>query len=178
MMRSYFTSSPHQPSTSRGAVTSSRHMDALFWINVLSRWLHVTSAVIGIGALVFLRLGVHPILQAQEPSVRQAAMRQLRSRFIGIFHGAFGLMLLTGIYNLWVALPQVRTLTYHSLYHSLIGTKILLAVVLFGIVTAALSSSAASGSMEQGRPRGIGLSIILALVILFLGAVLRRLWQT
>src|SRR5437870_3298608 len=32
-------------------------MDPIFWFNVLTRWLHITSAAIGIGALVFLRLG-------------------------------------------------------------------------------------------------------------------------
>ena len=50
------------------------------------------------------------------------------------------------------------------------------ALVLFGIISAVLSSSPASGNIEEGRPHWITVIIILALVILLLSAILRRLW--
>ena len=58
------------------------------------------------------------------------------------------LLLLTGGYNFWVAIPKVRTLAYHALYQSIIGTKILLVLILFGFISAALSSSPASANMQ------------------------------
>jgi uncharacterized membrane protein len=152
-------------------------MDAQFWVNVLSRWLHVASAVVGIGGVVFLRVALMPAMAAQEASVREAAMGPVVRRFKIIVHSAIGLLLLTGTYNLLVVLPKVRTLTYHSLYHSILGTKILLALVLFGIALAVLSSPPAFGNMQKS-PRGwVTVLVALGFVILLLSAILRRLWD-
>jgi hypothetical protein len=76
-----------------------------------------------------------------------------------------------------VVMPKVRELTYRSLYHSIIGTKILLAFVLFGILTAVLVSASRAALMEEWRPRWLPWTIVLSLVILLLGATLRRLWD-
>jgi uncharacterized membrane protein len=152
-------------------------MDFLFWFNVFTRWLHVTSAVIGIGALIFLHLVLYPSLAAQDAASRQALMAQMLPRVKLVLHSALGLLLLTGVYNFIVVLPKVGTLSYPSLYHSVIGTKILLALVLFGIVTAMLASSPASGNMQERRSSWVTVSVILALVILLFSATLRRLWD-
>src|SRR5688572_18436140 len=109
-------------------------MDALFWLNVLTRWLHVSSAVTWVGARIFLALVIRPALAAQEPSARQAMMAAVLPRVKTVIHSALGLLLLTGFYNYFVAIPKVRELVYRSLYHPIIGTKILLAFVLMGIV--------------------------------------------
>jgi uncharacterized membrane protein len=151
-------------------------MDPLFWLNVVTRWLHVTSAVTGIGALLFLALVIRPALAAQEAPARQALLVSVLPRVKTVLHSALGLLLLTGFYNYFIAIPKVRDLTYRSLYHPVIGTKVLLAFVLFGIVSAALASTSASATMEEGRWRWLPLMVILALVILFLSAVLRRMW--
>jgi putative copper export protein len=152
-------------------------MGSLFWFNVFVRWLHVTSAVVGVGALIFWRLVLIPAEQARDAAGRQQLMDEVLPPFKRIVHSALGLLLLTGAYNFWAAIPKVPALTYHTLYHSIIGTKILLVLVLFGMVTAVLSSSPASGNMQEGRRRWVTLIILLALVILFLSAILRRLWD-
>jgi uncharacterized membrane protein len=151
-------------------------MDPLFWFNVITRWLHVTCAVVGIGAFVFWRLVLMPALAAQEPGARQALAARLAPRLKTLVHSALGLLLLTGFYNYSVAIPKVRTLAYRSLYHPIIGTKILLALVLFGIATALLSSRSGSGNIGEERSGGLTLILVLAIIILFLSAILRRLW--
>ena len=151
-------------------------MDALFWFNVLTRWLHVTSAVIAVGALLLLPLLLIPALQVQEPAVRQAMLAQVAPRLRIVLHSALGLLLVTGFYNYWVAIPKVRALENRSLYHPIIGTKILLALILFGMVSALLSSRDVAANMGEDRSRWLAVLIILALVILFLSAILRRLW--
>jgi len=152
-------------------------MGSLFWFNVFTRWLHLTSAVVGVGALIFWRLVLIPAEQTRDAPGRQKLMGDILPPFRRIVHSALGLLLLTGGYNFWVAIPKVGALTYRALYHSIIGTKIVLVLVLFGMVTSELSSSPASGNMQEGRRRWVTLIIILALVILFLSAILRRLWD-
>jgi uncharacterized membrane protein len=152
-------------------------MNSLFWFNVFVRWLHVTSAVTAIGAMIFMRVVLQPVVAAQDPSTRQVMVERVLPRFKTLLHSALGLLLLTGAYNLWIAIPKVRSLAYHTLYHSVVGTKILLVLVLFGFVGAVLSSSPAAANMQESRQRWLTVLIVLALVILFLSAILRRLWD-
>src|SRR3954454_250178 len=126
-------------------------MTALFWFNVLTRWLHVTSAVTAVGAFLFVRLVLLPSVSGQDSGARQAALGAMIPRLKSVIHAALGLLLLTGFYNYTVAMPKARALAYHSLYSSVIGTKILLALILFGLATALLSSLSASGNMGEGR---------------------------
>jgi putative copper export protein len=152
-------------------------MDAIFWLNVLSRWLHVASAVTLVGGILFLGLAFIPGMAGQDASVRQAVMGPVVRRFKIIVHSAIGLLLLTGFYNFITGLPKARTLVYHSLYQSVLGTKILLAFILFGIAFPLLSSPPAFGNMEAGRRRWVTVLVVLGLVILLFSAVLRRLWD-
>jgi putative copper export protein len=152
-------------------------MDAIFWVNVLSRWLHVASAVVLVGGLVFLGVALLPGMAGQDAAVRQAAMGPVVRRFKILVHSAIGLLLLTGFYNFMVVLPKARTLVYHSLYQSVLGTKILLALVLFGIAFPLLSSPPTFGNMEAGRRRWVTVLMLLGLVILLFFSVLRRLWD-
>jgi uncharacterized membrane protein len=152
-------------------------MGPLFWFNVFTRWLHVTCAVVGIGAIIFWRLALQPAMDAQEAGARQAVLGRLEPRFKMIVHAALGLLILTGAYNFYAAIPKIPTLAYHSLYHSIIGTKIVLALALFGIVSAVLSSAPASGTMQERRRGWLTLIVVMALVIFFLSAILRRLWD-
>ena len=152
-------------------------MDSLFWLNVFSRWLHVTSAVVFVGALIFARLVLEPALAAQEPSAREAMMRQVLPRFKSLLHASIGLLLVTGAYNLYAAIPQVKTLSHRSLYDSLIGAKVLLALVLFAFVTALVSSSSAFAKIQEMRRQWLTLLIVMSLAILLLAAILRRLWN-
>jgi hypothetical protein len=152
-------------------------MDALFWFNVLTRWLHVASAVVGVGAFVFLGLVLYPALKAQDAAVRQAVTGQVLPRVRRLVHWALGLLLLTGFYNyLVVSIPKVRAEGIGSLYHPVIGIKILLALALFGTATAALSFAPVSDNMQARRERWVTVNIIMAVVILLLSAFLRRLW--
>jgi len=152
-------------------------MDAIFWVNVLSRWLHVLSAVTLVGGILFLGLAFIPAVAGQDASVREAVMGPVVRRFKILVHSAIGLLLLTGFYNFMVVLPKARTLVYHSLYQSVIGTKILLAFVLFGIAFPLLSAPATWGNMEQGRRRWVTVLMALGLVLLLFSSVLRRLWD-
>jgi putative copper export protein len=147
-------------------------MDAWFWLNVITRWLHVTCAVIGVGALMSVGLVLLPALGAQDAALREQVLQRSKR----VVHMALGLGLLTGFWNFYVAIPKIQALEHRSLYQPLIGVKILLALALLGLVSPLLSSALASGNMEEGRSRGVMPLIALALLILFLSAILRRLW--
>ncbi|MFN3653111.1 MAG: hypothetical protein ACK47B_26320 [Armatimonadota bacterium] len=146
-------------------------MDAMFWVNLLMRWLHVASAVVGIGATVMMRFVVMP--NAAELAARiQPAYKRL-------IHSSLGLVLLTGFYNyLVVSIPAVRAareqqLPGFEMYHAVMGVKMLLSLVLFGIAIFALQPR--EGAAEN-RKSLLSVNVVLGFLILLVAAYLRRLW--
>src|SRR5262245_53396551 len=117
-------------------------MTALFWLNVIVRWLHVSSAVVGVGALVFLRLVLLPA--AADSGDGLAARVIPRAKLL--LHTALGLLLLTGFYNLYIVIPKANALgDVKSTYHAVLGTKILLAFILFGTASALFAAQPDAG---------------------------------
>jgi putative copper export protein len=145
--------------------------DPTFWVNVVSRWLHVTAAVVGVGGIFFLLVAVLPALRSGDHAAAADAIRQ---RYKPWAHGAIGLLLLTGFYNyLWVAVPKLRAETFRGAYHGAMGVKIILAFAIFAIAILLLKPVP---SFHENRRMWLTVNALLALVVLLIGAYLRRLW--
>ena len=69
-------------------------MDPTFILNWLMRWLHIVSAVAGIGATLMMRFAVLPAL-ARMPNGDEV-LAQIRPGFKRLIHAALGTALLTG----------------------------------------------------------------------------------
>jgi hypothetical protein len=149
-------------------------MGPQFWLNVVVRWVHISSAVVGVGALVFLRLVLLPAVQG----TGDALSGRIIPRAKLVIHTALGLLLLTGFYNLYVVIPKANALgELKSTYHAVLGTKILLAFVLFGVASTLFASLPDTQTPRLRRPGLLLASIVLAAIILFLSAILRRTWD-
>ena len=155
-------------------------MDGIFWVNVLMRWLHVASAVVGVGATLMMRFAVLPALE-RLPNGGEI-LDALRPGVKRLIHGALGLLFVTGFYNfIMVAVPRAREVRDAAgpaaerlvAYHPVMGMKILLSLVLFGIAVALLQPVP---SFHAKRKTWLTVNSILGLVILLLAAFLRRLW--
>jgi uncharacterized membrane protein len=154
-------------------------MDALFFVNVLMRWLHVAAAVVGVGGTVMMRFVLLPILYRlpNGPEVLQA----VRPTFKRLIHSAIGLLLLTGLYNYgMVSIPKIRGLKETdpsalvvSAYHPVMGIKILLSLALFAIAFMLLKPVP---SIHENRKTWLSVNVVLGMLILLLAAFLRRLW--
>jgi len=151
-------------------------MDPLFWFNTLMRSLHVASAVIGLGGAVAIRFAVLPALE-RLPNAAEA-VEALQRPYKRLMHSAIGLQLVTGFYNyLVVALPNVRALRVAGQplpgYDAVMGVKILLGLAFFAITLLLLKPVP---SFQEKRNTWLSLSIAMGLVIVLLGAYLRRIW--
>jgi hypothetical protein len=151
-------------------------MDPTFILNWLMRWLHIVSAVAGIGATLMMRFAVLPAL-ARMPNGDEV-LAQIRPGFKRLIHAALGTVLLTGLYNyVVVSIPKVRELKEAnpalSSYHPVMGAKILVSLALFAIAILLLQPLP---SMEQNRKTWLSVNVVLGLLILLLASFLRRLW--
>jgi hypothetical protein len=152
-------------------------MDPQFLFNVLMRWIHVASAVAGVGGTIIMRFVLLPVL-ASLPNGGEVLDR-IRPPFKRVIHSAIGLLFLSGLYNYGVvAIPAVRAAKAAgrldaAAYHGVMGIKILLSLVLFGIAFALLKPVPA---VHENRKTWLSVNVVLGLVIMLLAAYLRRLW--
>jgi putative copper resistance protein D len=76
---------------------------------VLSVWLHIMAAITWVGGMLFLVLVVVPWLRRADRVVAAGLMRDTGRRFRTVGWVCFGIVLLTGSFNLWV-----RGVRFHS----------------------------------------------------------------
>lgn len=151
--------------------------DPIFLLNVLMRWLHVASAVVGVGGTVMLRFVLLPVL-SQLPNGDEI-LTAVRKPFKRLMHSAIGILLLTGFYNyMAVAMPAVRAAKEAgkeamTAYNPVMGVKILLSLVLVGIAFALL---APVPSFHEKRKMWLSVNVVLGFGIILLAGYLRRLW--
>jgi uncharacterized membrane protein len=136
------------------------------WIAIASRWIHVGTAVVLVGGLVFLRFVLGPAA-AQLPEEAHAKLKELvLARWKKFVHVGIVLFLVSGLYNFVViGIPSHRGAD-KGLYHGLMGTKILLALVVFFLSSALIGRSKAFAGMRANPKLWQGIIIALAALII------------
>lgn len=142
--------------------------NGLVAVDVLSRWIHVGAAIMLLGGSAFMRYvlmpAAGPLPEAEHEALRGRVMDTWR-KFVMI---GIGLLLITGLYNYIRAIPQHEG---QGLYHGLIGTKILLALVVFFLASALVGRSKALEGFRQDRPKWLAITILLAALVVALAGV-------
>lgn len=131
-------------------------------VDVLSRMFHVGTAIVLLGGAVFARFVLLPSaaeLSEPEHDKLRAGVLGRWKRFV---HGGIALLLLTGFYNFFRAIPGHKG---QALYHALIGTKILLAFAVFFIASAMVGRSSLAVAMRKNAKVWVGLIVLLGAVI-------------
>ncbi len=136
-------------------------------LQIVMRYLHVVSAIIAVGGLAFVSLALLPSLRLFDESFRGSLMQALHQRFQRVVWLCVGGLVLSGTFN-WMALAgQYKSMG--PLGNALIGTKVLLAVILFAVIWAH-----GAGFGRDKSPRfWLMMKLHLAAVIILLGSVLR-----
>lgn len=146
-------------------------MDDVNWLNVVSRFLHVTAAMIAVGGAIFTMFAVMPAVHVIPDEARVHFQQQLLRRFGKLLMLSIGLLLLTGFYNYLVNERPAHS--GQAVYHALMGVKILLAFGVFFLASVLTGSSPAFEGMRRKRKRWLMLNVIMALAIVAISAVLR-----
>jgi uncharacterized membrane protein len=146
-------------------------MESIEFLNIASRWIHVATAIVVVGGTVFMRF----VLLPSAESLPQEAHDQLRAKVVARWRkfvmAGIALFLLTGFYNyLFVSFPKHRG---DKAYHQLMGTKILLAFVVFFLASVLVGRSRRFERMRQDRKRWLVILILLAFIIVLISSTLK-----
>jgi uncharacterized membrane protein len=104
---------------------------SMIFTAILSRWIHVISACLVIGGVFFIRYLVPPALAPVDDNASREILLSLRKYFKRMVHTAILLLIITGIFNTWLAWDKYKL--DRAVLHPLWGTHILLAALAFSI---------------------------------------------
>lgn len=139
---------------------------------LISRWFHITAAIVAVGGTVFLRLVLHPVGQAAvADDARRELWAAIARRWARVLHVAILFLILTGFYNFVNVLRSgVEPMPYHGIF----TIKFLLALALFFIAIALTGRSAAFEGMRKKAPQWMMINVVIAAVIVLLSNVLKN----
>lgn len=138
-------------------------MDPWMAVSVLSRWLHVGTAIVLLGGSVYLRYVLMPAAADLPEAEHQRLQQRLMGRWRKFVMAGIGLLLLSGGYNyLAVAIPTHKG---QGGYHAFLGTKILLALVVFFLASALVGRAKIFETIRENRRKWLAVIIALAAVI-------------
>lgn len=139
------------------------------WIQVAMRYLHIVSAVAAVGGMAAILFCLSPALRLLDEAARESVLRVTLDRFTRLLWAAIVGLTLSGVYN-WYMLAEVyRRLGPKG--NALIGTKVLLALIMFAVVFAR-----GAGLIRPQSPRTVLLlNLHLGAVVILLGSILRYL---
>jgi len=148
-------------------------MSADLVLPLLMRWVHIMSAVVGVGGTIFLAFVLNPAMKKHLPADASPEFRTaVMKRWKLLFHPLIILFLVSGFYNYFVATSGAHEV--QSLYHALFGAKFLLAIVFFG--SAIVASSTMKWSEKLRAKNGIwAFQILVALAIILVASVMKTL---
>ena len=141
-------------------------MNSALILYTLTRVLHIGTAIVVVGGTFFVRFVLFP---AATQNLADDAHARLRSAVMGtwkkIVHAGIALFVATGAINYYRVFAE-GTHKGDALYHALLGTKIILALVVFFIASALVGRSPAFEGMRRSAPKWLLVNLLLAALII------------
>jgi len=139
---------------------------------VLGRWLHVLGGAILLGSAIFTRFALIPAASsALSDDAHEKLRAALRSRWSKLLGAVIGIVLLSGFYNYLVyGIPAHKG---QALYHAVLGTKIILAFVVFFLASILVGRTSLAQKFQAKSSTWLLVTIGLGIVIFAMGAFLR-----
>ncbi len=139
-------------------------MDLDLILGIVSRWLHIGSAIVLLGGSICLKFVVGPVLKDQSQELKEA----VRGRWKRFVHAAIGGLLLSGIYNYVKALPLHKG---DGLWHAMVGAKIILALGVFLIASVLVGRSKGTQKFRDNAAKWTTIAILLGLLIVAMSGI-------
>ena len=142
----------------------------MFAIDVLSRLVHVLTAITLVGGSFFSLWVLLPSAAKLDQGSRARLIEGIGSRWRRFVHGGVALFLISGFYNYFRAMPLHKG---DGLYHMLVGSKMLLALAVFFIAAALVGRSPRLAGMRENRSWWLTILVSLSVLIVAISSFLK-----
>ncbi len=140
-------------------------------MDIFSRWLHIASAAVAVGGLVYARWVLAPALQVLGEQDRASVLEKLSARLRPLAVTVIIALVASGSYNLFKVIEGGVGASYHMVF----TVKFLLATHVFAMLYLVAMPPSGDSARDAKRPRLMLGAAISGLIILALGAYLRTL---
>ncbi len=134
----------------------------MWYVDIVSRIVHVATAITLVGGSMFMLWVLMPSASTLSDDERGKLHTAVIGRWKRFVHIGITLFLASGLYNYVRAVPNHRG---DGLYHALLGTKMLLALVVFFLAAALVGRSPGLEPIRQDREKWLKVLVSIALVI-------------
>ncbi|HLJ10745.1 MAG TPA: hypothetical protein VKU82_06130 [Planctomycetaceae bacterium] len=146
-------------------------MNLIFY--TATRFLHVGTAVVVVGGTFFIRYILLPAAAKNLPDDAHARLRtSLMNSWKKIVHAGIALFLLTGAVNYYRVIAD-GSHKGDALYHALLGTKIILAMIIFAIASALVGRAPALEQFRRNSRTWLTVNVLLAAMIIGISGFLK-----
>jgi len=144
------------------------------WIGWVSRLAHILAAVT-LGGGIFYLCGVQLPAFGEADTPDEQLRQALRRRWARLVMLTTVVLLLSGFYNYFVVIGAARagTVELAPFYHPLIGTKIILAMVVFFLAAILSGRSPAAERFQANMKLWMNVLVVAVLLVIGLASVLK-----
>jgi len=146
-------------------------MEDLNVLALISRWLHISAAIMAAGGGAYARFILLPAVQrVLDLDQRQRLVEAVRARWAPVTYSCIALLLLSGTFNFvtLAILPKVEPLPYHAIF----GGKLVAALGVFLVSSILVGRSPAFSAFRRSKETWLSVVVILAgLIVLLSGAL-------
>lgn len=142
----------------------------MFALDVVSRIVHVATAITLVGGSVFTLLVLIPAAKSLSNDSHDQLAAAIKDKWKRFVHIGILLFLASGFYNYFQAIPKHKG---DGLYHALVGTKMLLAFAIFFIASALVGRSAKLEGIRKAKEKWLTIMVLLAAVIVGMSGFLK-----
>ncbi|MEM8946413.1 MAG: hypothetical protein AAGD11_14670 [Planctomycetota bacterium] len=155
---------------SSSGITLAVQVDGPYFIALVSRVLHILSAVILVGGLFYIR----SVLAPSGVEACFAGRRQIWAKWVGM---STLFLLISGIYNLISIIKQAKAaeVDLPPAYHMLFGIKFLLALLVMFVAAILAGKTDAAERFRGNMRKWLNIGWLAAMSIIVIGAILRTL---
>ncbi len=133
------------------------------------QWVHVSSAVVGVGGMAFLLFILYPSVGVLKDEQRGALLRAVLGRFRWVTWSVIILLVASGLYNV-----KLVWLVPWGPYWTFLTIKIVLAFLVFAIVLFLTIPLGIFERFRQRRSMWLSIAFGLAMTVILISAYLRR----
>jgi len=139
-------------------------------IAALSRFLHIFSVIVLVGGSFFLRFIALPAVNSLPPDQQDPLRERLFKRWKLFVHSGLLFLILSGIYNVFLAMQLHRR---DFTYHGLLGLKLLMAIGVIFIAIALTAKGEWSANLRKRSRLWLTLNLLLAIGVVAISGYLK-----
>jgi putative copper export protein len=133
-------------------------------LGLLMQWLHISSAAVLVGGLMYARLAMTPASEALAPEGRDALGERAAAAFQPLALAAMTGLIVSGLYNV------ISTPGHSMRYRAWLAVKLLLAAHMFA------AAILIGRPNRQRRPRLMMSACVSGLIVILIAAYLKRIF--